>query len=528
LAVLERCLHFIVNCADMKKMRWVFGAAGAGKLAIMQSVAESPLSSVPLRTSIFFFVNGRSDGTKAIVTLAYQLAVQCEDYRQFIEHEIVRDPSLLRKSMAVQFNKFIVEPFIHQPQLNSTGRILVIIDGLDECDSSYIQEELLHLISSFCTTCPSSPFVWLIASRPEPHITSFFDQDEVALVYEKEEIRVDSSDARGDVEKFLRNELMEIQKKLSCNPRSHWPSDRDLWKLANASGGLFVYANTATKYIGDRHIGNPTSQLNDLLKVIDAHPLSNAPLEEHPMAPLDALYAQILSKVPAKVMENTRKLLLALVAGWDFRFDNAGTGRNFIVLRNWLGMSCDDAYAALRHLLSVLDVPERPRAHKKEFRYFHKSFIDYISNFSRSGFSPDIRQEIHQLKIQCTLRILAQAPKGIDCGDVDYHVYSSLRLGVLARGPGTGSNIFLTWPVDGKIDWDDRRTRLCIYKMAVANVVEGIRKEESGFCTEFCIHLLTRCFKSYMLSHFPYHHLQNFLFVSSSCHLPFCDAEIIP
>jgi hypothetical protein len=80
LAILERCLRFIVDNND-KKMRWVFGAAGVGKSAIMQTVAESPLPPVTLRASIFFNVTGRSDGSKSIITLAYQLAVKCRPYR---------------------------------------------------------------------------------------------------------------------------------------------------------------------------------------------------------------------------------------------------------------------------------------------------------------------------------------------------------------------------------------------------------------------------------------------------------------
>ncbi|EKM76831.1 hypothetical protein AGABI1DRAFT_77922, partial [Agaricus bisporus var. burnettii JB137-S8] len=274
-------------------MRWVVGAAGVGKSAIMQSVAESPLPSVSERASIFFSINERNDGTKAIITLAFQLAAKCEPYRQLIEREITRDPSLLQSSLSVQFRKFLVQPFIPHSPLNSIGRVLIIIDGLDECDKSDTQRELLQLIYDACSAYPSSPVVWMIASRPEPHITSFFAQDTVKAVYEKEEIFVDSDEARSDVERFLRDELTKIQHEFSLNPWSQWPPEHDLWKLANASGGLFVFADTVVKYIGDRVCGNPKLQL----KAIDAHPLPGVPQEEHPMARLDALYAQILSKV---------------------------------------------------------------------------------------------------------------------------------------------------------------------------------------------------------------------------------------
>ncbi|EKM76828.1 hypothetical protein AGABI1DRAFT_77917, partial [Agaricus bisporus var. burnettii JB137-S8] len=299
LAILARCLEFIVN-ANGGKVRWVVVAAGVGKSAIMQNVAESPLPSVSNRASIFFSINGRNDGTKTIMTLAFQLATKCEPYRQFIEHEITRDPSLPQSSLPVQFKEFIIEPFVHHPQLNSLGRVLIIVDGLDECDKSHTQRELLQLISDACLKYPSSPLVWIIASRPESHITSFFAQEDVRAVYEKEEILVDSDEARGDVEKFLRNELTRIQIEFSLAPQSPWPPEQALWKLANAAGGLFVYADTVIKYIGDPTIGNPTLQLSDVIRVINAHPLPNVPKDDHPMARLDVLYAQILSKVPMK------------------------------------------------------------------------------------------------------------------------------------------------------------------------------------------------------------------------------------
>ncbi|XP_006464132.1 hypothetical protein AGABI2DRAFT_120910 [Agaricus bisporus var. bisporus H97] len=522
LAILARCLEFIANAVDEQKMRWVVGAAGVGKSAIMQNVADSCLPSESLGASIFFSINGRNEGTKAIVTLAFQLAAKCEPYRQFIEREIARNPSLFQSSLSVQFKKFITEPFIHDPLLHSIGRIMIIIDGLDECDQLHTQRELLQLISTHCSTYPSSPIVWMIASRPEPHITYFFAQDHVKAVYEKEEILVDSDEARNDVERFLRNELARIQKEFSLGSRSQWPPEQDLWKLADASGGLFVFADTVIKYIGDPVVGNPTSQLNDVLKFIDTLPLSNVLQELHPMARLDMLYAQILSKVPERTMVNTRKLLLSMVRdpSWEWSTES----RNFLVLCNWLGMTYDDGYAAIRHLLSVLDAPPRDQAHLAELRSFHKSFIDYISDFTRSGVFSDIERKVHELKVQCTFRVLEQAPDGVDCGEIDYDL-RRVAAGIL-RGCGAGNNISLTWPIDEKIDWNDSRTRLEMYKMAVSNVLAGISLGWSAFCTDFCIRLVITRLHSYDMIKFPFRELQNLVLASFFFHSSYsCDAE---
>jgi hypothetical protein len=387
---------------------------------------------------------------------------------------------------------------------------LIIIDGLDECDKSHTQCKLIQLICNFCLTYPSSPVVWIIASRPEHHIASFFAQASIKATYKKEEIVIDSEEGRSNVERFLRIELTNIQNEFSLNPK--WLSEPDFWKLANALGGLFVYAHVVIRYIGDSDIGDPTLQLHDVQKVIDAHPLPHGLGEEHPMALLDLLYSQILSKVPAKVRENTRKLLLALVVCWKPKFDKEG--RNFIVLCNWLGMTCNEAYAALRPLSSVLDVPRRDKAHKKELQYFHKAFLDYISDFSRSEFSCDIISEARQLYVQCTFRILEQAPDGIDVGDLDYRVRGEEATGMLAQGPGTGRNISLTWQVDAESYWDDNRTRLLIYKTAIGNVGDGIRHREQAFCTVFCICALATRFDQYFYGSQKWFVV---VFVSPSC-----------
>jgi hypothetical protein len=509
LAVLERCLSFISNCEGVKKMRWVFGAAGVGKSAIMQSVAESPELPVGSHVSIFFSINGRDDGTKAVLTLSYQFAAKFDSYRQAIEREITRDPSLFRSSMAKQFDKLIVEPFIHNVHVRPAGRILVIIDGLDECKDHWTQQELLRLISELCLMYPFSPLVWLIASRPEHHITSFFSRRKIVSVYEKEEMLVNSNEARADVERFLREKFTEIKEESdSLDP--HWPEERDFWKLTSAAGGLFAYAYTVINYIGDSKIGSPASQLSDVLHVIDEHPMTDLSREEHPMALLDALYERILSNVPDRIMVHTRKLLLALASGWGsvFRYQ---VRENFIVLCNWLGITADEAYAALNCLRSVLYVPRREKAHKYYLKALHKSFIDFISDFSRSRFSPNILDEARHLKTQCIFRILNEVPRGIGLSHGEFP--GLLSSGKLASGPDTRDKISLSWLVEKVGGWDDKQTRLHAFILATEEVLRGMEREDPVFQSEFCIRFLTAVYSDYFPA-FPYYQLLNAVFVS--------------
>ncbi|EKM77979.1 hypothetical protein AGABI1DRAFT_60911, partial [Agaricus bisporus var. burnettii JB137-S8] len=246
LAIIERCKNLIVQCDGKEKMRWVVGGAGVGKSAIMQIVAEE----IPADASVFFSVNGRNDGTKFFLTIAYQLAVKYEPYRQFIRNAINRDPSLLRKSLPAQFRKFIVDPFIDQHLFNPSQRFVIIIDGLDECDNPKTQREILGLISDFCIKYSASPVVWFVASRPEPHITSFFDNARVKPVYTKEEVEIDSDEACAEVQTYLRDELNEIKLAYpTLRSKREWPTGLEFTKIATAAGGLFAYASTVVRFI---------------------------------------------------------------------------------------------------------------------------------------------------------------------------------------------------------------------------------------------------------------------------------------
>jgi hypothetical protein len=275
----------------------------------MQNVAESPrFNESSERASILLSVKEHSDGTKFIIAICYQIATKFKTYREFFYAEVKHNPSILRSSVAKQFEKLIVKPFT-SPELNFDDRILIIIDDLDQCE--YRGSQLDLLISAFSITAdPSSPLVWLIASRPELHIASFFPTFKAGIFYE--EISVDSDDSCKDVKLFLRNQLAEIKIRSQLLDRlSNWPKERDLLALANASDGLFAYAYAVIQYIGNPLAEDATSKLRDVLEFIDGHPIPSGPQREHPMALLDALYVRILSDVPPEALERTQKLLLA-------------------------------------------------------------------------------------------------------------------------------------------------------------------------------------------------------------------------
>ncbi|EKM75057.1 hypothetical protein AGABI1DRAFT_95166 [Agaricus bisporus var. burnettii JB137-S8] len=461
LAIIQRCLNFILMCSDHEKLRWVFGPAGVGKSAIMQIIAEKAPDGV-IFASVFFSVNGRRDGTKTIATIAYQLAVKY--------------------------------------------RFLVIIDGLDECDNPFVQRELLQLITALCLTNPASPILWIVASRPEPHITSFFEKTEVQPVYVKEEIAIDSDQAGEDVQRYLRAGLKKIQLEYPTLKRKRdWPSELEFIHIATAASGLFAYASVVVRYIGDAHYGDPAARLRYVLEVIDDVGKDETLRKDHPMAQLDALYSRILSNIPDAVMMNTRKLL-RLHENYVWR------SQNFRLTCNAVGLTEDAAYGAVRHLHAVAKIPDPDRAHIEPFEHFHKSFPDFLLDCERSKFFDDNEDEVQQFVTQTLSRIVEEVPDDLDEAISDEGI--GRHGGFLKAGLESCRKVSLSWPANEYLQHPSNdELRLNLYETTMTAICRTFSSDSCFYSTMPWFHALTTRFKVLPM-HFPHFELSEAAFAN--------------
>ncbi|KAF9443450.1 hypothetical protein P691DRAFT_412820 [Macrolepiota fuliginosa MF-IS2] len=153
------------------RLIWMHGPVGAGKSAIMQTIAET----VPTCATLFFSCSSdppRNDSKKVLTTLAYSLAVENEDYYKYIEVRLSKDPAFLEKSLADQFLRLFITPFIDNLVKPGCQRWVVLLDGLDECKNDHNDQcRIVELIGdSILRHAGATPFVWVIASRPEAHL----------------------------------------------------------------------------------------------------------------------------------------------------------------------------------------------------------------------------------------------------------------------------------------------------------------------------------------------------------------------
>ncbi|KAJ7301632.1 hypothetical protein DFH08DRAFT_101564 [Mycena albidolilacea] len=224
---------------------WLHGPAGAGKSAIAQSFCQNLEAGNRLGASFFFKRGHSSRGTakKLFPTISYQLALlkNPSDLRQVISQTVEDNPSILERSLSFQLQKLIVDPYKQTFIVNLCQRtlpkhpIVIVIDGLDECDSQTIQQEILRSIGN--AICDAYlPLRFFIASRPEPHIRDIFAGHCLDRRYHPLNIH----QSFEDVHKYLVHEFMRIHAEhhetMATVPHP-WPMAEVIQKLVNKSSG---------------------------------------------------------------------------------------------------------------------------------------------------------------------------------------------------------------------------------------------------------------------------------------------------
>ncbi|KAF8177451.1 hypothetical protein BJ912DRAFT_834418, partial [Pholiota molesta] len=267
---------------------WLNGAAGAGKSAIMQSIAERCVLAA-IAVASYFFV--RSDSTRNTMaplatTLAYQLILAIPETADDILLTIERNPLIFEQSLEDQLRELIILPLLRLPP-HLQRLFVVFIDGLDECNNRAHQSNLLKILGNISSR-RNILVVFVIASRRESQIEAEFCHNQVADILTT--IPLDNIQASDDIRRYLNAKFEEIKnthlRRRSLAP--NWPTSTVIEQIVEKSSGHFIYASVVIGYISlpDAH---PALQLDIINGIRPRNP------SENPFANLDALYQYIFS-----------------------------------------------------------------------------------------------------------------------------------------------------------------------------------------------------------------------------------------
>ncbi|KAF9441716.1 hypothetical protein P691DRAFT_683055 [Macrolepiota fuliginosa MF-IS2] len=330
------------------------GPAGVGKSAIAQTCVEKIKAEGKLGAAFFFSIDGRNQHTHFFTTVAYQLTTVFPDYHNLIERKLRRDRTLIDKAVASQFWELIVEP-LRELERNGKGignRIPIFVDGLDECEDERAQCTIIEVIATAARD-GATPLCWAFFSRPEPHIEATFSKTDIAVLCHTVTILPDSSEAKREIELYLRAGFEDILRRHNISPDHPWPSDNNIKTLTNATNGLFVYAATTLRFIDRTGSHGPEGPLREVLAVISQNGTTTAPFAE-----LDAFYTLIMRRIPAKILLHVR-LLLAILCHLD-------SSPSAIVMANLLRLSKMEHQTICNRLSAVLRVSDQSEIFKLE------------------------------------------------------------------------------------------------------------------------------------------------------------------
>lgn len=341
---------------------WLYGSAGVGKSAIMQTIAELCHAKGLLLASFFFSRTSatRNNHSLLISTLSYQIALSSPLFKEHINFTITEDPTIFHCLLSAQLRSLVVEPLLQTHwQQDSNNPPLIVLNGLDKCSSPDDQCCILwELVEAF----QNDP-LWirvLITSQPEQCILTAFNTG--TLHQRSQCLSLDDhsllSEAYADIEVFLRQRFLEIKAShpLRAYIPPEWPLNSDirliLWKFSHH----FIFISTVICFIRcPRHC-----LVQRLQAVCDVSVMT----EETPFAELDFLYLTILAC--AENIQPVIEILGMLIvphSSWSSRGITPDQSISFI--STFLGYTPEELRFHLMDLGSLidLDVPDSVYAH---------------------------------------------------------------------------------------------------------------------------------------------------------------------
>ncbi|KAJ3535765.1 hypothetical protein NMY22_g6340 [Coprinellus aureogranulatus] len=229
-----------------KRVVWLCGPVGCGKSAIAQIVAKEAEDAGCLAASFFFFrgTGDRSRLAKLAATLASQMVESFPDMLPHILDALRKPLALQDASIETQFERLVYDPIRVSLLGEVRRRLLIVVDGLDECeDRDEVEEFIDHMLRTL-ERYPELPLRFFISSRIEEHIREHLETGQVHVM----NLRDHHSDQ--DIATLVRH-TFEVASSRNRVIRSYgkWPSEEETQALIRHANGSFIFIRTLLNFI---------------------------------------------------------------------------------------------------------------------------------------------------------------------------------------------------------------------------------------------------------------------------------------
>jgi hypothetical protein len=358
-----------VDATANSRIFWINGSAGTGKTTIAYTIAKACNEKKILGASFFCSRDDAacSNPNFIFTTIAYQLGYFCHSFGNEVTGVLKSHPDIGYSDLPYQLEQLIINPLLTIGECFPP--CVVVIDALDECKDDRATSLVLDSLSRHVDQLSSLKI--LITSRPERNITTGFESSALNAATQRfvlHEVRLGI--VENDIKNYLAVKLATIRKFFHLH--DSWPSTTDVEALSHLSSGLFIFAATSVKFIGDSNYGDPAGQLVKLLH-------GTAMMEGcSPHRHLDELYMQVLNQAYPDISLDLAGRL-KLVMGSIILLRDPLSAHN---LERLLNMNSENAASnhspvqtTLIHLHSVVIIPEDDT---QVIRLLHPSFFDFL------------------------------------------------------------------------------------------------------------------------------------------------------
>ena len=342
---------------------WLSGAAGAGKSAICQSIAELCKRRGGRVASFFFFRGDRTRNTidALAATLAYQIIQLFPAVKQYIIEAVEGDPLIFEQAFDDQLEVLIVAPLRRLQAFDPTWTLLLVIDGVDECEGENTQMMLVQTFARLLST-RDLPMTVLFGSRRENQLQMAFSARDMSGILK--ELQLDANyQSHVDIQRFLDDSFEHVKRTHPFGRRLEggWPLPAHVQEIVKKSSGQFIFAAVVIKFVSTPK-ANPATQL-EIIRGL--RPAGRAT----PFAELDTLYMYILSQV-----EDIQPVL-ELLAYAIF------CGAHLSEILYFFQLDEVDAEVLLAPLTAVITLDSETDM----LRFLHASLPDFLKSRDRSG-----------------------------------------------------------------------------------------------------------------------------------------------
>ncbi|KAG9126262.1 hypothetical protein FRC07_004185 [Ceratobasidium sp. 392] len=391
--IIDELTAWAQNADAGPRLAWVHGLAGLGKSSIATSVCMR-LSGLDVLASSFFCKRDspdRRNPRQVLATIIFGLALRWEAYRDAVVGVIGRDLELHTKHIQPLYDTLVSGP--HKSLAGAkrpTSDLVIVVDALDECDAAATRRQLLVCLQGMAQLEP-----WLkiiVTSRPDEDIREFFRHSGEGWYTE---YNVLNYDALADVRVLIEDRLSELIQ------TDELPKDA-VEHLSLRSNGLFIWAQTACQFILKGY--DPGKRLKQVLAGTHMRDSS---------ADLDILYTAAVKASALDEgddnMEYTMKCLGVVVV----------TAIQSPLAISSLALLLDGHIPpkilgrVVGSLSSVLYVDEKQDG---AVRISHPSFMDYITDHSRSKRLCVDQAQQNTVLARCCFKTMAQGLRFNICG----------------------------------------------------------------------------------------------------------------